>query len=154
MRSTNYKRTGKTKVLKPALSPDGYYKTMLKRDDGKYCSLTVHKFVALAFHGSKPKGKEINHKDGDKTNNAPDNLEYVTRSENILHAYRNGLATPMKGSKNGMAKLTEQDVMEIRQHAANSGRYYGRKMLAEKYGVSECTIKEVVTRRKNKFSHV
>tara|TARA_S200002703_G_scaffold41490_1_gene36015 strand:- start:163 stop:687 length:525 start_codon:yes stop_codon:yes gene_type:complete len=154
LRSTNYKRTGKVKVLKPAVSSDGYLKTMLKRNDGKYCSYTVHKFIALAHLGDKPKGYEVNHKDGNKLNNSSDNLEYVTRSENIRHAYKNGLCEPMKGSKNGMAKLSEQDVKEIREHAANNGRYYGRKMLAEKYGVSECTIKEVVTKRKGKFSHV
>lgn len=154
LRSTNYKRSKKTKVLKLALSPDGYLKTMLLDDDGKYRSWTVHKFVALAFHGAKPEGLEINHIDGVKTNNKPCNLEYVSKSENLKHAYKIGLISPKIGSSNGNAKLTEQDVKEIREHAANSGRYYGRKMLAEKYGVSECTIKEVVTRRKNKFRNV
>ena len=127
---------------------------MLQGDDGKYHSLCVHTFVALAFHGDKPEGLQVNHIDGVKTNNSPDNLEYVTLSENLLHAYRLGLIKPKVGSSNGNAKLTEQDVKEIREHAKNNGRYYGRKMLAEKYGVSECTIKEVVTRRKNKFYNV
>lgn len=151
LRSLNYKRTGKKKILKPSVSNDGYLKTMLKNDCGKYKSWSVHKFVCLAFFGPKPKRLEINHKDGNKLNNAISNLEYVTRSENLKHAYNLGLLKPKVGSSNGMAKLTEDQVIEIREHAANNGRYYGRKELAKKYGVSECTIKEVVNRRKNKF---
>jgi len=150
LRSLNYKRTNKCKVLKPADS-EGYLKTMLQNDSGQYKSWSVHKFVCLAWLGPKGKGQEINHKDGNKQNNAIENLEYCTRSQNIKHAYKNNLLTPPVGSKNGMAKLNEQQVREIRQHAAENGRYYGRKQLAEKYKVSECTIKEVVTRRKNKF---
>jgi len=154
LRSLNYKNSGKIKLLKPAFSKDGYLKTMILNDNGKYCSWTVHLFVALTFLGEKKESFEINHKDGNKANNSIDNLEYCTKSENLLHAFANGLIKPKVGSLNGMAKLTEKDVLEIREHAKNNGRYYGRKELALKYNVSECTIKEVVTRRKNKFYNV
>jgi len=56
-----------------------------------------------------------------------------------------------------MAKLNENQVREIRKYVIDCGVgkgkriRYGRKALAEKYGVSECTIKEVVNRRRNKF---
>ncbi len=49
LRSLNYKRSKTIRVLKPAKSKDGYMKTMLLDDNGKYSSWTVHKFVALAF---------------------------------------------------------------------------------------------------------
>lgn len=150
LRSLNYKRTGKAKILRPSLS-GGYLKTMLKNDEGKYKSWYIHTFVALAFLGERPEGLEINHKDGNKENNKPDNLEYITKAENIKHAYDKKLMKPKVGSSNGMAKLTEKDVQEIRCIASVGGRYYGRKALAIKYGVSECTIKEVVNRRRNKF---
>jgi len=153
LRSLNYKRTNKVKVLKPSIS-GGYLKTMLKDDSGKYRSSYVHKFVCLAFLGDRPTKYEINHKDGLKINNSIENLEYITKSENIKHAYKLGLISVKVGSSNGMAKLTESDVLEIRQHAANSGRYYGRQVLAEKYKVSECTIKEVVSKRRGKFYNV
>lgn len=151
LRSNNYKNSKTTKILKPALSVDGYLKTMLQNDLYEYKSMTVHYFVTLAFYGEKPNGIEVNHKNGIKTDNSISNLEYCTRSENINHGYRTGLIKPRAGSLNGMAKLNEEQVREIRKHASENGRYYGRKMLAEKYGVSECTIKEVVIRRKNKF---
>lgn len=154
LRSTNYKNSGKTKLLKPADGGDGYLKTMLQNDQGGYNSWGVHKWVALAFLGEKPDGLEINHIDGIKTNNAPDNLEYCTRSENLLHAYENGLLDTKRGSKNGMAKLTEKDVIEIREHAKNGGKRYGRQKLADRYGVSSAHIKDIVNGRRGIWSHV
>ncbi len=154
LRSTNYKNSGKTKVLKPADGGDGYLKTMLQNDDGKYCSWGVHKFVAFTYLGERPDGLEINHKDGNKLNNSPSNLEYCTKSENLIHAYENDLLERKRGSKNGMAKLTENEVRSIRKHAKESGRYYGRKDLADKYGVSESQIKDIVNRRRNIWPHV
>lgn len=152
--SMNYKRTGKTKILKPALAKDGYLKTVLLSDEGKYKPMTIHKAVALAYFG-EPNGLQVNHKNGIKIDNRPCNLEYVTISENILHAYANNLNKPRRGSLNGMSKLTEKEVEEIRNHAANFvGRYYGRKALAKKYGVSEAHIKDIVTKRRNIWPNV
>lgn len=138
----------------PHLDNRGYLKLSIRCSSGLLVAKHVHYFIALAFLGVRPKGLEINHIDGVKTNNKLDNLEYITHAENCAHAAVLGLQKPRVGSKNGMSKLTESQVKEIRDIAANSGRYYGRKELATKYGVSECTIKEVVTRRKNKFYNV
>lgn len=154
LRSINYKNTGKKVVLKPSICEDGYLKTMLLSDNGKYKSWRVHKFVALAFLGLIPKGLEINHIDGNKQNNRPSNLEYCTRSYNCKHSFDLGLQKPKKGELNGMAKLTEKDVLDIREHAKNSGRFYGRKELAEKYGVSEGHIKDIISKRRGVWSHI
>lgn len=154
IRSKNYKRTGKKKVLKLCDAGNGYLKTMILSDDGKYCSWGVHKWIALAFLGEKKNGMEINHIDCNKTNNKPSNLEYCTRAQNIKHAFTNGLMIAKRGSLNGMAKLTEKEVKEIRQHAKDNAPYYGRKALAKKYGVSEAQIKEIITRRRNIWPHV
>lgn len=49
----------------------------------------VHKLVCLAFHGvPKPGFNYVNHKDGNKLNNAPANLEWVSPSENIYHSWK------------------------------------------------------------------
>ena len=154
LRSTNYKNSGKTKVLKPAIAKDGYYQTMLQNDEGKYKSWKVHKFITLAFYGPPPEGLEVNHIDGVKSNNNIDNLEYCTHQENVQHAFDNNLMKPKKGSTNGMAKLTEQDVREIREYVEANRPYYGRKALAEKYGVSDSHIKDVISGRRGIWSHI
>ena len=147
LRSLNYKRSGRVVVLNPSLTSDGYMKTMLLDDTGKYRSWTVHKFVTLAFFGDR-QGLEVNHKNGIKTDNRIHNLEYVSRSENIKHAYANRLMRGMVGVNNPNSKLTNEQVVEIRNHASTHGKNYGRKELALKYNVSECCIKEVVNHRR------
>jgi hypothetical protein len=148
--SKNYKNSGKIKILKPAVD-GGYLKTMIQDDNGKYSTQRVHRLVALAFLG-EPNGLHVNHKNGIKTDNSVSNLEYVTISENILHAFKNNLMKPKRGALNGMSKLTAEQVTEIREHAANCpSRYYGREELAKKYGVSVATIKDIVTKRRNSW---
>lgn len=153
--STNYKNSGKTKPIKPAQGPDGYWQSMFQDDSGKYKSMKIHRIVAMAYLGPKPLGMEINHKNGNKSDNRPSNLEYCTRSQNCQHSFDMGLQQPKRGTLNGMAKLSEADVAHIRNQAKNANsRYYGRAELAEKYGVSQDTIKAIVTRRRNSWPHV
>lgn len=52
---------------------------------------TVHRVVVEALHGQIPEGLTVNHLDGDKANNRPDNLELATQGEQVAHAYRIGL---------------------------------------------------------------
>lgn len=54
----------------------------------------VHRLVAMHYCGGYREGLVVNHKDGNKLNNRADNLEWVTRSENDLHAYRYNLRSP------------------------------------------------------------
>ena len=54
----------------------------------------VHRIVAFAFCKGYKENKVVNHKDGNKDNNKAENLEWVTRSENDLHAYKHNLRKP------------------------------------------------------------
>ena len=83
---------------------DGYLKVDLY-DNGDRITKRVHRLVAEAFIPNPDNKPDINHKDGNKQNNAVDNLEWVTKSENMQHAYQTGLAKPhasygMLGHKN------------------------------------------------------
>ncbi len=153
IRSLDYKRSGNIKIIKPAESHDGYLKTMLLGDDGKYHTSRVHRWVALTFLGL-PDGLEVNHKDGNKKNNAISNLEYCTRSQNIKHAYDNGLEKPKRGIEVSGHKLNDEAIREIRQAAKNNGRFWGRKDFAKKYGVSEATLKDIVSQRRGAWKHI
>ncbi len=68
------------------------YPTAWLSKDNTVQSHFVHRLVAAAFIGPRPPGEQVNHKDGVGTNNRPQNLEYVTASENQLHALGLGLA--------------------------------------------------------------
>jgi hypothetical protein len=106
--------------------------------------IMLHRLVAAAFLGPLPPGLQVNHKDGNKANNAVDNLEYVTHAENIRHRDANGLNHPPKGEENGAAKLTSADVTAIRTAAANGASH---SSLAATYGVSKELIHQVVRRK-------
>jgi hypothetical protein len=73
-------------ILRPGKFPNGYLFASLKVK-GKQCSKMIHRLVAEAFLSNPGRKKEVNHKDGDKQNNVIENLEWVTRQENIKHAF-------------------------------------------------------------------
>lgn len=84
------------KALKPYVNPEtGYEQISLALESGVTTGL-VHRLVALAYVPNPENKPEVNHIDGVKTNNAYSNLEWVTTSENALHAFELGLRIPSK----------------------------------------------------------
>ena len=111
---------------------EGYFRVLFRP--------LVHVLVAQAFVGPRKEGMFANHKDGNKANNRADNLEWVTPSDNGLHAY--GLGLQQRGERHGMAKLTDDQVREIR--ARYAGEWGGQTALAKEYGVSQGLISQIV----------
>jgi len=111
-RATSGQNTTAGKILKPIDKGNGYRRVSLYgQHHGK--PFPVAHLVAEAFIGPRLPGKEINHKDGDKGNNSVSNLEYVSRAENICHAFRTGLASNA-GEDHPQAKVNESDVLDMR----------------------------------------
>ena len=132
---------------------DEYYEVALSKNM-ILKRFSLHRLLAIHFIPNLNNYNQVNHIDGNKYNNDLSNLEWCNNSMNQLHAYKKGLRISAHGSKNGNSKLNENDIVEIRKVASESGRYYGRKKLAEKYNVSEAHIKDIVTKRRNIWKYV
>lgn len=77
-------------LLKPQIGEWGYAIVNLQSPN-EYKRISVHRLVALTFIPNPLNKPQVNHIDGNKLNNCVDNLEWVTVSENLKHAYKNGL---------------------------------------------------------------
>lgn len=127
------------KCLKPSDNGNGYKHLVLRRD-GKSYKRYVHRLVAEAYFGKSD--LEVNHKDGDKSNNRPDNLEYVTSSENTIHGFANGLmhTVPIQMVKNGVALYFPTQVLAAKQlgvsKAAINSLIKGRNKTVKGYSLA------------------
>lgn len=92
----------------PTISHSGYCQISAR---GK--TWLVHRVVWEAFNGVVPKGYQINHIDGVKSNNRLSNLELVTPLQNIQHAFSLGLKSGSPGETNSMAKLTDDEYLQM-----------------------------------------
>jgi hypothetical protein len=132
-------RNKKTRrVLHEFVGKDGYLRTQF---EGK--TRTIHRVIAKAFISNPNNLAVVNHIDGNKQNNNVNNLEWCTSSENQKHAYKKGLRTAPKGTKNGRCKLTVDDINYIKTHYKKGDVLYGAKALAEKFKVAPQTISAV-----------
>tara|TARA_R110000823_G_C15660719_1_gene472028 strand:- start:52 stop:564 length:513 start_codon:yes stop_codon:yes gene_type:complete len=117
----------------------GQYMIVGLRSNGKTKQHLVHRMVLAAFVGICPDGHEVDHIDGDKTNNRLENLEYVTRQENSRRAIALGL-TDHVGEANSNAKLTDQDVRDIRDRLEVGE---SQTSIAADYPVNQSTISHI-----------
>lgn len=124
----------RTIILKTCPDKKGYHICRFSDWRG-YKSFKFHVLVATAFCRGRKRGLQVNHKDGDKSNNKSSNLEWVTCAENIRHSHKMGLAS--YGSRHPMAKLSFKQVNEIRS-STESG-----PVLSRKYKVAVSTINRV-----------
>lgn len=111
----------------------------------------IHRLVAEAFIGPRPDRHEVNHINGNKADNRPVNLEYVTHRENMRHA-REVLNAPLPpgvpGEQHWNARLTTDQVRAIRAAYPTQTQ----RAIAAQYGVHPAAISDIVCRRK--WKHV
>lgn len=130
----------KEHILKARINKFGYI-TYSLANYGKTNYISVHRAVAETFIPNPDNKPQVNHIDGNKLNNKVENLEWCTASENVKHAYREGLKISKGMSfpreKNPNSKFTEKEIEEIRKKRKNG---YKLKELAKEYNTFESYI--------------
>lgn len=132
---------GEVGPLKPYLSRGGYLTVSPSKNDRRR-HIDVHRAVAEAFLGPA-NGLEVNHKNGIKTDNRLENLEYVTRQGNVDHASSAGLF--QRGTSRWNSKLDENKVRKIRDMYAT--RRWLQRELAAMFGVDAASVNDIVNDR-------
>lgn len=133
--------SGGLKMLHPKRDGHGYLQVGISVGGCRKAHL-VHKLVLEMFVGNKPTpAHQANHKNGVKTDNRVENLEWVTRSQNVRHRFDVLKIGNARGEANGLAKLTETDVLEILSRVASGQK---SRAVARDYGVNESTVRNIV----------
>lgn len=149
LRKNGTEQVFRARAMTAFVAPSGYLVVRLRDTaHGRSKMARVHCLVADAFIPNVDSKPEVNHIDGNKANPALENLEWVTPRENRLHAWRTGLRNrshlPIhRGVDNYRAKLTEEQVTEIR---ARSAAGTGKLKLAKEFGLSKTTVMGIVRR--------
>lgn len=141
--------------------PDGtIYSFRLKRELKQHVARTgyptvsverkpvmVHRLVALTHLPNPDRLPCVNHKDGDKRNNHVENLEWCSYSHNAKHAHETGLWKAPSGAKHWNAKLTWDIVNTIRDTYVPYHKELGGRALAQKYGVDQSIVSDIVNHK-------
>jgi Bacterial DNA polymerase III alpha NTPase domain/Bacterial DNA polymerase III alpha subunit finger domain/HNH endonuclease/NUMOD4 motif len=139
----NSGRTYGGSVMKQKIQKNGYVSIQLCKNGVRKTRL-VHAIVAQSFIPSLEGKQFVNHRNGIKTDNRADNLEWVTSSENMKHAYAMGLGNHEHciGVKSCKAVLDESQVINIIKK--NKAGNMSQRKLAEEYGVSIGCISGII----------
>ena len=132
-------------ILKPIQNPRGYLSAFLYKG-GKVHNLKIHRLVAKAFLPNPNNLPQVNHKDGNKSNNSITNLEWCSASDNIKHAFKNGLMSSncKEKEEHKLHKLTQEEVDYIRKHYKSRDKEFSSYALGRKFGVSHTRILKIV----------
>ena len=131
-------------ILKARKNRYGYLQVYLCNENKKFYNKKVHRLVASAFISNHNDNTEVNHINGNKTDNNVSNLEWITHSENLKHAFATGLQSNA-GIHNPCTHLTEAQVSEI-YRLAHVGSLT-QKEIGGLFGIKQRTVSNIKTRR-------
>jgi len=117
-------------------------------------NIRIHRAVAFMFIPNLNELPFINHIDGCKSKNHVDNLEWCTNQENIIHAINMGLMKPSCGEINGGAKLTEEQVIFIKESYIAKHKEFGARALGRKFNVKHSVISRIINNKAWKHLNV
>lgn len=100
------------KVLRGGVDKDGYRKFVLIDDDGARRYVRRCSAQCEAWHGPRPEGQTVRHKDGSRDNDAPSNVAWATHAENCQDKILHG--TVQRGENSGTAKISEATARAVK----------------------------------------
>lgn len=112
-KNQSFESVSPPKRLAPWMEKTGYLAVQY-RLNGKRHRTHVHRLVALAFVPGHFEGATVNHINGKKTDNRPENLEWVSLAQNTVHQWESGLVD-LRGEANPNSKLTSRKVRILRR---------------------------------------
>lgn len=127
----------KEQKIRACTQKHGYLQVALRKD-GIHKSFLVHRLISTTFLGLKS-DQEINHKDGDKKNNHLSNLEIVSRSENIKHAFATGLRSH-KGKDHPGYRITDEMKTDIRNLLSEG---LSQELIGKRMGISQVAVSKI-----------
>jgi hypothetical protein len=134
-------RSSTLRELRQRIDKKGYCRVSLGREQRR--SLMVHRLVLMAFSGAPALGQEACHCDGNRTNNRVTNLRWDSHRANVHDSIKHGTFVVRRGCANGRAKLTDQDVLDIRRSFKLGCTIHA---LAAKYDVTRTAIRMILRR--------
>lgn len=141
MKTPTTQYLSKEKKLKPYFNKKGYLIVDLRKRNIRKCK-TVHRIVAETFIPNVENKPQINHKNGIKTDNRVENLEWCNNSENQIHAFANNL---QKGNfEHHNSKLKLEDVLYIKNNYQKNKKGYGMRCMAKRFNVSVTSIQQIL----------
>lgn len=132
------------RIRKSTKDTHGYPQVFLcEKQAGRKETRLVHRLVVAAFLPNPESLQEVNHKDGNKTNNTVENLEWCTRLHNVDHA--NTLPTHRTGTRTSHSKLNWDTVNWVRAVHTPYDKMFGTRSLARLLGVLENSVAAIVS---------
>ena len=146
VKSLNYNKTGKEKILKPQITKDGYCRVLFSHNN-KHKQHSVHRLVCTAFIPNPNNYPCVNHKSEDKTDNRVENLEWCTIAFNNSYGTRlEKVSNVMKGRKHTQehiekcAKALQKPIVQIDKNGLIIGMYDSIIQIERELGINNSSI--------------